>query len=196
MRDFVACSSLTLLHHALLASGCKVAPSSQEAAARTHEVAPSPEGESLPHGGTTPTSGLFLEVSYRFFASCLATSDIEDPSALGGFGSVDNRSRAISAVPAGAHGSIFLHVQPEVAATIPSGHQAVRLVLGNATLDVHPFNATDSQLEIVQEALATDGCHCRGESTQLSPEPDPALTNVELQADEYATGLFAAKRPP
>ena len=84
-----------------------------------------------------------------------AGSPIVDREALGGFASSDNYPRRLDRpVPADA---ISLIALPGVPAAFKGPFQGFRVILANTTGQQVPFQAVDSRLSIVREALDTEG---------------------------------------
>ncbi len=101
-----------------------------------------------------PSTNNFVSVEFMNHGSCYAGSHLKDTQAIGGFTKSDNVPRNVQTQSAGV--GLFLLAQPGV--VIPfDGGSGMRVTLVNQTQDLLAFNASDSRLAIVQEALDPDG---------------------------------------
>jgi hypothetical protein len=104
-----------------------------------------------------PFSALQYLTSEKMRAGgCYAGSRIEDKKALGGFGRSDNFPHRIGKMPV-RKGECYLEVRPKEAAAFAQKYVGIRLLLVNATDRAAAFQACDSRLSIVQEALDAKG---------------------------------------
>jgi hypothetical protein len=97
-----------------------------------------------------------VDVKYMLRGYCFAGSR-PDPKALGGYGTSDNHPRKLTDKDMKTHASVSLVACPEQ--TVPFGKSArgFRLFLVNRTSGEMAFDASDSRLSIVQEALDSTG---------------------------------------
>jgi hypothetical protein len=101
-------------------------------------------------GADIPVRNLHMQPGYF-----RAGSAIVDRQALGGFAPSDNYPKRLDQ-PAPAD-AISLIALPEVTATFDGPFQGFRVVLANTTRKAVPFQAADSRLSIVREALDSEG---------------------------------------
>lgn len=99
-----------------------------------------------------------VNVKFMLRGYCLAGSEIRDTEALGGFYKAPNGPREIPEGmefrPAGGEGreEWYLLALPDDVTVFRKEHRGMRLLLVNPTKEVVPFSASDSRLNIVQEA--------------------------------------------
>jgi hypothetical protein len=98
----------------------------------------------------------FTSTSYMLRGYCYAWSDVKDDKALGGFGRSDNWPHPITSPAAHASRSWYLLAEPEVVTKVGDA-KGMRLTLVNATGSTLAFDASDSRLSIVQEAIDDKG---------------------------------------
>ncbi len=111
---------------------------------------------SLPLSAQDSSPDNFTEVKFMTRGYCHAGSAIPDTEALGGFASSRNFPKALPGDLKHAKGKVQLIAQPE-SVTKFRGKKGMSLLLVNATEETVPFQASDSRLGIVQEALDKDG---------------------------------------
>jgi hypothetical protein len=108
--------------------------------------------ETLPR---KPLADLNIEFMMRgyFFAG----SEIEDKRALGGFGTSRNFPKALTPDLGAPGGAVSLIAKPDEEAVFAGKYKGLKVLLVNGTDDRVGFPASDSRLNIVQEALDRDG---------------------------------------
>jgi hypothetical protein len=112
---------------------------------------PSPDATSA-----TADPDNFLEVEYKLRGSAYAGSSLPDPLAFGRYWVSDNLPRDVTQPAARAMDGVYLLAEPEVVTEIRGG-KGMRVVLVNPTTHTLAFRASDSRLELVQEALDEHG---------------------------------------
>jgi hypothetical protein len=99
-------------------------------------------------------AGNFTQVKFMMRGYCYAASQAEDSKAMGGYGKCSNFARRVRADSKGK--GLFLLAQPGVSVR-SANPPGMRVVLVNQTEDMLAFSASDSRLEIVQEARDPNG---------------------------------------
>ncbi len=97
------------------------------------------------------------EFPYMLPGYCFAGSLIEDKKALGGFGASDNLPKDASQLIDSSRKEIYLEALPEVKSTFLNRYNGMKLSLFNGTDKVQVFDASDSRIDIIQEALNEQG---------------------------------------
>lgn len=116
-------------------------------------VLPSAAGLAQPQASDPPV----LDVEFMLRGYFFAGSRIEDPEALGGFGPSGNLSQSLDGHLEKGADSISLFALPEVSAPFREGFAGFRVVLVNTTDQVQSFEASDSRLPIVRQAMTEQG---------------------------------------
>ncbi|MCC7419539.1 MAG: hypothetical protein IT428_04620 [Planctomycetaceae bacterium] len=96
-----------------------------------------------------------ISIPFKARAICLAGSIIKDAEAPGGFGPCDNFPRRVDDESRGR--GLYLLAQPEVPMPFSDRGMGMRLCLVNQSGLLLSFEASDSRLAIVQEALDEGG---------------------------------------
>ena len=104
------------------------------------------------HGGVQDVNVDFMLRGYFY-----AGSKIVDKNAPGGFGTSDNFPRAIIPEMKVQEGRLSLVVLPDEEAVFAQKYRGLKVLVVNATSDPVGLAASDSRLNIVQEALDRDG---------------------------------------
>lgn len=87
----------------------------------------------------------------------LAASDMEDESALGGYAKSDNASRPIEGNLEAPRSGVYLQVLPDETRAFAETYRGMTVRLVNGTDEPVWFSASDSRLDIVQEAEDAEG---------------------------------------
>ena len=98
-----------------------------------------------------------LNVDFMLRGYFYAGSKVEDKKAFGGFGTSQNFSKAIDPNMSVRQGEISLIALPDKETVFAEKYKGMKLLLVNATNEQAAFSASDSRLDIVQEALDRDG---------------------------------------
>lgn len=98
-----------------------------------------------------------LNIDFMLRGYFYAGSRIEDKNALGGFGPSENFPKAINSKLNLPQGKISLIALPDEETVFAGKYKGIKLLLVNATGQKTQFSASDSRLNIVQEALDSDG---------------------------------------
>lgn len=98
-----------------------------------------------------------LNIDFMLRGYFFAGSKIEDKNALGGFGPSKNFSKAIESAINAPQGKVSLLALPDQETIFAGKYKGIKLLLVNATNAQVAFSASDSRLNIVQEALDSDG---------------------------------------
>ena len=112
-----------------------------------------------PDAVTGNANNNFMSVKEQLFGSCFAGSKIKDSTALGGFGASDNYPQPIQTHKESVQESgkgLYLLAQPQVATRL-GPNPGMRVVLVNRTDELLRFEAADSRIAILQEALDANG---------------------------------------
>jgi len=96
-------------------------------------------------------------VHFMLRGYCYASSSKQDVSALGGFGTSDNRPVKVENIADELAGTVYLKASPEEFTLFAGGHKGMVLHLVNATERDVSFGACDSRINIVQEARDAAG---------------------------------------
>lgn len=91
-----------------------------------------------------------------FPAMCAAGTRIQDKTALGGFGVSNNLPKPVGAMKV-QNNKVYLQANPDLPTTFAQKYRGMTLLLVNTTNSSKPFEASDSRLSIVQEALDKQG---------------------------------------
>lgn len=97
-----------------------------------------------------------VDVKFKVRGYCMAGS-IEDPEALGGYAKSDNLSRALRPGMAKGKTGLCLIAEPDAIATFGKTHRGMRVSLANPTDKELWVNASDSRLDLVQQAMDDKG---------------------------------------
>lgn len=100
-----------------------------------------------------PAATNFISTKVMLRGYCYAGSPV-DTDAPGGFGPCDNDARAVAGSCSGK--GLYLLAQPNVVATFGK-EPGMRLALVNRTRETLAFQASDSRLPIIQEAIDPHG---------------------------------------
>jgi len=104
-----------------------------------------------------------LDVDFMLRGYFFAASQIEDDAAPGGFGGSDNLSSPYEPILYGEHLPLMLVAFPRNEVPFREEYQGMEVILVNTSGEVQAFNAADSRLPIVREALAPEGLEGEGE---------------------------------
>lgn len=98
-----------------------------------------------------------LNVKWTSRANCLAGSNMEDKQAPGGFATSENMPQSIPTNLPPQTGKLSLFVHTNEIIPFATSYKGYALYLLNNTSETVPFQASDSRLSIIRQAMDTDG---------------------------------------